>query len=100
MNGAELPCGNILSVQPADLDYKRNGNKKTDNRQKDLSTRQISNNKNVVDDVSQHNALETNGSKVSSTTRTASMNGSNEGGQKKTDDGGEDLDDFFASLED
>lgn len=36
MNGAELPCGSTIGVEPADMSY----NKKTDIEQKRLTTQQ------------------------------------------------------------
>lgn len=100
MNGAELPCGSILTVQPADLDYKRKGNKKIDKKPSSAQQR-VSNKNSAVNGISEHNTLETIGSNGVSATNTASIDGSNEReeGQKEAEDGGEDLDDFFASLE-
>jgi len=99
MNGAELPSGSILTVQPADLDYKRKGNKKIDKKPSSAQQR-VSNKNSAANGISEHNTLETVRSNGVSATNTASKDRSNDReGQKEAEDGGEDLDDFFASLE-
>lgn len=94
MNGAELPCGSILSVQPADLDYKRKGSTKTESTQ--LSKKRRGN-----DDIKAGAASTITESRPTSIVSEKTENDlktklEGESGEKSQD---EDLDDFFASLE-
>ena len=76
LNGVELPCGSLLSVQPADFDYKKKNTSKKNNNQNDIKsqTRHSMKEENVID------------------TEPHPLEG-------KTDDNPEDdLDDFFSSL--
>eukprot|EP00984_Skeletonema_dohrnii_P012317 scaffold4982_cov92-Skeletonema_dohrnii-CCMP3373.AAC.8 len=81
MNGAELPCGTVIGVEPADMDWGRGGKdkkfKKMDHNPNCVQ-QQVTAGSGKADDVMQ--------------SKEASMKGDD-------DEEEEDLDDFFASLE-
>lgn len=85
MNGVELPCGSILSVEPADMDYKKK------------QTIEKLDNKNGASD----SLPTTEKEKERSDNRNTHADGqidSNQSPTKELEDDNDDLDDFFASL--
>ena len=81
MNGAELPCGAVIGVQPASDDYKKAPNK-VENTQQTASNGAA----NASAGTKLDSATEANGPKE-------------EVSEDKAANDEEDLDDFFASLE-
>ena len=82
MNGAELPCGTVIGVEIADMNYKKK------KMQEDV----------VVDNNSK--SMNDNVTKSTIATRKTFENGvAGEDQQQSQTDDGDDLDDFFASLE-
>mmetsp|Transcript_4420 Transcript_4420/g.9560 ORF Transcript_4420/g.9560 Transcript_4420/m.9560 type:complete len:170 (+) Transcript_4420:1514-2023(+) len=96
MNGAELPCGTTIGVQPADMDYK----KKTKTEKGETNERQsVINGKHgsvesTINGIQQDRREE----KTMSTAAAAAAVIHDESKDKNAKDE-DDLDDFFASLE-
>jgi len=94
MNGAELPCGTAIGVQPADMDYKKKP--KGDEQQ----TTQTANN--GRHSAEKGNSAAKDESKPPSTTVVNEATipcGCNDDMQDENAKDDDDLDDFFASLE-
>ena len=93
LNGVELPCGSILSVQPADMDYKK---KKKYTSEKNLRK----NNDNVKKmDVREDRCNETKQLQEKNKSMVDVKVDDPKAGDHAIEDNGEDdLDDFFASL--
>ena len=99
MNGAELPCGTAIGVQPADTDYK----KKKPKNGEETTHQQPTGMNGTPNSVELANSVPSDGAtKLTSTTAAvvnmATMSGGPEEKNVKEDDD-DDLDDFFASLE-
>ena len=99
MHGAELPCGTTLGVQPVDAEYK----KKAHNDDTDTRSRPAAARGDPASAEARHRGP-AEGTSQQPTTATATVantatvsSGPDEKNAK--DDGDEDLDDFFASLE-
>jgi hypothetical protein len=96
MNGAELPCGSIIGVQPADVNYKT---KTTVNEDRSTQRHLSPSNGTVPMEPTDETGEDTN------TTSKIALNAvdisgcSQEMDDKILKDEGDDLDDFFASLE-
>jgi hypothetical protein len=97
MNGAELPCGTVIGVQPADADYKPKSNKNVDRRS---SRRPPSPSNGTVTAARANGAMEATRTTPDAASSAVTASGRFRGADDKTPkDGGDDLDDFFASLE-
>ena len=99
LNGVELPCGSILSVQLADMDYKKKQSKEQD------KTKSNNNGKKMVDDVKVK--VEIVEDECNKTKQLEKKNKSmvevkaddpKPGDDAVEDNEEDDLDDFFASL--
>ena len=94
MNGAELPCGTVIGVEIADMNYKKKKKKmqEDDGKQSPPSVSVVAdnNNKSMNDNVTK--------STIASTQTSENGVAGEDIQQSQTDDG-DDLDDFFASLE-
>ena len=93
MNGAELPCGTVIGVQPADMNYKNKKRKmQEDGKQSPTVNITVADNNKSMDD---------NVTKSTIVPKKTSENGvaGEDKQQSRTDDDDDDLDDFFASLE-
>lgn len=98
MNGAELPCGTVIGVQPADADYK---SKPIKNGHRRSSSRRPPSPSDGTDPAEQAGeALEEAKKTPDAASSAVTTSGRSQGADDKTpEDGGDDLDDFFASLE-
>lgn len=84
MNGVELPCGSILSVEPADMDYKKKQNTEKVDKY-DANDSSFEDSKKEME-------------KSNSTTTCSGQIDNNPSSTKEFEDDNDDLDDFFASL--
>ncbi len=97
MNGAELPCGTVIGVQPADAGYKSKPNK-NGGYQSSRRPPSPSGGTGPVEQASE--ALEEARTMPDAASSVVTTSGRSQGADDKTlEDGGDDLDDFFASLE-
>ena len=88
MNGAELPCGTVIGVQPADMDYNKKPKKEEQTQQQSATN-------------GEHYVKHINGTAIDA--KLATLPGASNASEVKNgkdaavaDD--DDLDDFFASL--
>jgi hypothetical protein len=97
MNGAELPCGNTIGVQPADANYKT---KSIENNEDQSSRRQLSPSNGAVPmDSTNETGEPTNATSEIALSAVEISERSQEMDVKILQNEGDDLDDFFASLE-
>lgn len=92
LNGVELPCGSILSVEPADMDYKN----------KDELKKKSSNSSNINMTRTDEHEIGTISSTATSVLKDdrVGLNMAMDDRSAEEEKGGDDdLDDFFASLE-
>ena len=97
MNGAELPCGTIIGVQPADMNYKKNSK-----GAKDESSFCAQRNDNEYDMKECAVSVKHDGPEDENDLQApANGNATSVGTEVEIarDDEGDDLEDFFASLE-
>lgn len=97
MNGAELPCGTIIGVQPADMNYK-----KKLKGAKDESSFCAQRNDNEHDMKERAISVKHDGPEDENDLEAPANGNATSGGTEveiARDDEGDDLDDFFASLE-
>lgn len=87
MNGAELPCGTVIGVQPAEVDYKSKSKKNGDR------------NGTVAVEPTVETLEESIFTSEAASGATTASGRSREMKDKTPEDEGDDLDDFFASLE-
>ena len=85
MNGAELPCGSVLRVEPADPEYK----------QRPSGSKEITSVNNDVGHYGPSSGAPTEGEELETPKVNPSKENGVGGGENETD---EDLDDFFDSL--
>lgn len=100
MNGAELPCGTVIGVQPADMDYKRKPKTAEEGSLQQQPTTSRVNHKSAESETNNVQSTDIQ-KKATLTKETAAVNAAELSGgleDKNTNDE-DDLDDFFASLE-
>jgi len=100
MNGAELPCGTAIGVQPADMDYKKKKKSKNDEAyapQKDYA----GGNTREAKELTQGKPLDNGTTTMTSTSSAGKVEATtiSGGSDDKNANDDDDLDDFFASLE-
>ena len=90
MNGAELPCGTVIGVQPADMNYKKRKMQEDGKQSPTVNITVADNNKSMDDNVTKSTIVPK---------KTSEKVAGEDKQQSRTDDDDDDLDDFFASLE-